>query len=229
MISLLLVLAAQDSFVPTSAYQTRIVRGFEVKIHPNLEADQFLRKEMLNMLNTKLAEIEQLIPEEPLKKLKTTKIWLDKESKSVTAAAYHPSAQWLKEHGFNPDMEKGVELGNAKNVLDWTVLNQPFMVLHELAHAYHHQHLGYSDKSVLKAFAAAKEGGKYAEVEKLPSGRGPHYGLNNEKEFFAETTEAYFGKNDFQPFDRKCLKAFDPGAYEMIEKAWEIKPSLLPK
>lgn len=223
MISLLLVLAAQQPFTPTRDYQTRTVRGFEVKIHPSLEADQAQRKLMLNMLDEKLAEIEKLIPEEPFKKLKTTKIWLDKESKSCIAATYHPSAQWLKEHGFNPDMEKGVELGNAKNVLEWSALIQPFMVLHELAHAYHHQHLGFDDKSVIAAFEAAKKSGRYAEVEKVPSGWGRHYGLTNEKEFFAETTEAYFGKNDFQPFDRKGLKEFDPGAYEMIEKAWGVR------
>jgi hypothetical protein len=41
-------------------------------------------------------------------------------------------------------------------------------------------------------------------------------------EFFAESTEAYFGRNDFQPFDRDELKAFDRSAYRMVEKAWGV-------
>jgi hypothetical protein len=223
-IALVLALVGQDTFTPTSAYETRTIQGFTVKIHPNLVADSEQCKAMLSMLDVKLGELPKILPAEALKKLKITKIWLDKESKSCVAAAYHPSADWLREHGFNPDMEKSVELGNAKNVLDWTKLNQPYMVLHELAHSYHHQVLGYEDKAVLAAYDSAKKGGKYDDVEKKPSGRGKHYGLNNEMEFFAETSESYFGFNDFQPFDRKALKEFDPLAYAMMEKTWGVKP-----
>lgn len=213
----------QSAFTPTKDYHTVQVKGFTVRIHPNLESDKDARKAMLGMLEEKLGEIEKLVPKTAGERLRKTTIWLDKESKSCTAAAYHPSAEWLREHGFNPDMEKGVELGNARNVLDWTELNQPFMVLHELAHAYHHQVLGYDDQSILAAYHAAKDGGKYEDVEKKPSGRGRHYGLNNEMEFFAETTESFFGMNDFQPFRRDDLKRFDPQAFAMAERAWGIK------
>ena len=46
--------------------------------------------------------------------------------------------------------------------------------------------------------------------------------MNNEKEYFAEATEAYFGRNDFQPFTRDELKEFDPEMFEMIRRVWQL-------
>jgi hypothetical protein len=47
-----------------------------------------------------------------------------------------------------------------------------------------------------------------------------HYALSNDREYFAELTESYFGKNDFEPFTRDELRAFDPDGYAMIEQLW---------
>jgi hypothetical protein len=44
--------------------------------------------------------------------------------------------------------------------------------------------------------------------------------LTNEKEFFAEMTEAYFGHNDFFPFNRAELKQEEPELYELLTKIW---------
>ena len=218
--AVVLALVLQAGVVPTSEYGKTTIEGFTVMIHPNLEADSGLRDRMVVMLKGEVRKIHELVPAPAFKKIQTTKIWLDKDSKSCVAAAYHPSAVWLKDHGFNVDMAEGVELGNAKNVLDWSKLNQPFMVLHELAHSYHHRFLGYDNRDILAAYDAAKKNGKYEDVLKKPSGHGRHYGLNNEMEFFAETTESYFGMNDFQPFNRVELKTFDPVSYAMVRKAW---------
>ena len=54
--------------------------------------------------------------------------------------AYHPSKRWLTQNHFNPELAGCVELGNPKTFLSWTKA-QPWMVLHELAHAYHDQFL----------------------------------------------------------------------------------------
>ncbi len=223
MISPLILFALSSDFTPTSEYARREVQGFQIYIHPNLKEHPAERDQMVSMLDEKLKEIHKIVPKAAVSKLKTTKIWISWESKSSVAAVYHPSAAWLAQHKFNPDMEKSVELGNAKNVLNWTKLNQPYMVLHELAHAYHHQHVGYGDKSIKAAYEAAVASGKYDDVEMKPQGRGKHYGMNNEMEFFAELSESYFGLNDFQPFTRSDLKSFDPQAYAAVEAAWGIK------
>ena len=44
--------------------------------------------------------------------------------------------------------------------------------------------------------------------------------MKNPREFFAELSEAYFGQNDFFPFTREQLRAFDPESFKVIEEAW---------
>jgi dipeptidyl-peptidase-4 len=41
-------------------------------------------------------------------------------------------------------------------------------------------------------------------------------------EYFAEATEAYFGKNDFFPFNREELKAHDPLMHDLVGKLWKL-------
>jgi hypothetical protein len=48
--------------------------------------------------------------------------------------------------------------------------------------------------------------------------------LTVEQEFFAECSEAYWGRNDYQPFDRDEFAQFDPVGYRAVERAWtEVK------
>lgn len=67
----------------------------------------------------------------------------------------------------------------------------------------------------------AVKSGKYDKVERIGSGVERHYALTNEKEYFAELTEAYFGKNDYFPFTRAELVEFDPQGFELIQEAWQ--------
>ena len=70
------------------------------------------------------------------------------------------------------------------------------------------------------AFQAAKEKGIYEKVLLYTGEDTKHYGLNNPMEYFAESTEAYFGVNDFYPFVRAELKQHDPNMFELLEKIW---------
>ena len=49
--------------------------------------------------------------------------------------------------------------------------------------------------------------------------RVKHYALTDQKEFFAEMSEAYFGTNDFYPFVRGELMQHDPRAHAILEKS----------
>ena len=53
--------------------------------------------------------------------------------------------------------------------------------------------------------------------------RERHYALNNEKEYFAEMTEAYFGTNDFYPFVRAELEEHDPKMFRLLQALWDAK------
>jgi hypothetical protein len=46
--------------------------------------------------------------------------------------------------------------------------------------------------------------------------------MADHKEYFAELTEALFGKNDFEPFTREELVKFDPEGCAVVAKAWGL-------
>jgi hypothetical protein len=99
------------------------------------------------------------------------------------------------------------------------------MVVHEFAHLYHHQVLprGFNNLRVLEVFNAAVASKKYESVLYFNGSSTVYaraYALNNQMEYFAELTEAYFGKNDFQPFDYEELKTFDPLGYDLMVEIW---------
>lgn len=168
-------------------------------------------------LEKDLLEVEQLIPKKHLRKLKKVKIWISVNTQA--GAAYHPSEQWLRNNGRNPKMAMSIEIQNAQNYIDW-LKYQPMIILHELSHAYHHQVLGYNHKEILNTYKKAKQSGIYDSVQYVAGGKKRAYAMNNDKEYFAELAEAYFGKNDFYPFTRSELKEHDPNAYKLIEKIW---------
>ena len=116
---------------------------------------------------------------------------------------YHPSAGWLKGNGYSPDLAKCVHIPRAADLPTRRCINeQPWVILHELAHAYHDQVLGFDEPRVREAYEKYKASGR-GDASLLYDGtRGRHYALTDEKEFFAEMTEAYFGTNDFFPFNR---------------------------
>ena len=100
------------------------------------------------------------------------------------------------------------------------------MVLHELAHGYHHLVLGYDNKQVNEAYNQAVKEGGYESVLHINGQKRRAYALNNDQEYFAETAEAYFGTNDFYPFVRSELKEHDPRMFELHEQLWSNKPKV---
>jgi hypothetical protein len=89
-----------------------------------------------------------------------------------------------------------------------------------LAHAYHDQVLGFEDPRILKEYQSYKKSG-HGDAALLYDGtRVRHYGLTDQKEFFAEMTEAYFGGDDFFPFNRAELITAEPEIYELMRAIW---------
>jgi hypothetical protein len=200
--------------------EPREIHGWQVRVEKSL-ADHPRRQAALDLLDRKFAEIEKLVPAAVLPELKAVPIWLSRNADS--GACYHPSANWLKEHKRVIEMARSIELQNIDHFLDWSA-TQPLMVLHELSHAWHNRVLpqGYDNPEIIACFKQAEAGGKYSKVRHTGGKEQRHYGLNNAMEYFAECSEAYFGRNDFQPFDRAELKEFDPAAYALVEKCWKI-------
>jgi len=105
----------------------------------------------------------------------------------------------------------------------------PALALHELAHAYHFNVLGFDDPAIKEAYERARAAGLYDAVEQRHGGSRPAtvvraYAMSSPMEYFAETSEAYFLQNDFFPFVREELDAHDPRMASVLEEAWGVEP-----
>lgn len=200
--------------------------GWNVHVNQDLLGDgNELGEKAIALLENKLFDANRMIPKAALERLRNVNIWLDREHEPFPGAVYHPSADWLREHGHNPGMAGGVHIANATNFLNWT-REQPLMVVHELSHAYHHQVLGYGHEGIKAAYAHALESGIYDSVMRYNGKREKAYAMNNDQEYFAECSEAFFGTNDFYPFVNAELKQHDPKMYEVLETVWNHPPDL---
>lgn len=207
---------------PLSAYRRQRIEGFIVLVHREVLEHPAEAREALHELSHQARQIVKVIPAAALAHLRQVRIWLEWENKPNGAAEYHPSAQWLHENGYNPAKAGGVEISNARNFVKWSHGEQPWMLLHELAHAYHHHVLGYESRLVMIAYRHAIRRGLYEQVDYIRGGKAKAYATTNVQEYFAELSEAYFGKNDFYPFVREELARHDPIGYKMIKQAWQV-------
>jgi len=99
---------------------------------------------------------------------------------------------------------------------------QPWVMLHELAHAYHDQFLerGFENPAVKEAWQQLVDSGKYVSTLHVDGRETRHYALTNQMEFFAEFTEAFFGMNDFFPFNRGELRRDAPEIERLMRTIW---------
>lgn len=221
--------AIQTPAPPSYLYETRTLVGWTLKIRTELfKPNTAAMDRAMELLKPQLEEIVRVVPKSAVTEMRKVTLWFSPEyPNSTPGAAYHPGAQWLKEHDRDPQMAKGVEFTNVR-IFDAETRRMPNFALHELAHAYHDRVLtsGFGNVEVKAAYEIAKTSGKYDRVEKRDSeGRksmGRHYALTNPQEFFAESTEAFFSTNDFYPYNRSDLKQYDPETYALVAKVWGV-------
>ena len=215
---------AHAEYEPTGSYDVREMHGFTVRVNPELLEREELAEETLLVLEKQVFDMVRRLPDHAVEKLKEIETWVEYETEGAAAAmCYHVSEGWLRANGYNPEKAQSVEVSNARAFLNHTI-EQPSMVLHEYAHAWHHNFLpdGYGNAKIENVYEAAKESGDYEEVLHINGGTRRHYALTNPMEYFAELSEAYFGTNDFEPFVHGALKHFDPEGYALIEEKWGI-------
>lgn len=214
------------AFAPTSSYTMARIGGYEVLWSKRAVAEPALRAEVQREMERQFQHMHEKLPAPALQQLRAVRVWVELDAKPNGAAEFHVDRAWLRDNGYNPEKVGGIEINNMKNFIAWSRDAQPCMLLHEMAHAYHHRVLGEHHAGIANAFEAARSAGLYASVAHVKGGRRRAYALTNHKEYFAEASEAYFGRNDFFPFDRDELKAYDPRTYTMLEQAWSAaKPS----
>ncbi len=211
---------AAPKYDPTSGYAVKKIEGFKVLVNKELlDEHPQLAEDTLRLLEFQLYQITRVVPKKALEEIRKVAVWVEYAHPGHRCMCYHPSRQWLIENDFNPEKERSVEIANARNFLKWTVA-QPWMVLHEFAHGYHHNRLGHGHPEVRKAYNEAVKSKKYESVLHINGRNQRAYALNNDREYFAESSEAFFGTNDFYPFVKSELKHHDPNMHNALKKLW---------
>lgn len=215
-------------YTPTEKYQKKAIANFTVLIHPDVLQQKKQAAEFMTFFENQLKALNKSLPKDKSELLHKVQIWIELEDRKHKEIAFHPSALWLKRNGFNPDKAGGVEIPNAQNYLQWSRTNRVSGIVHEMSHAFHLLHLGDKNERILAAYGQAKERKLYDKVSFVQDGRiqkgtRPAYAITNDKEYFAEISEAYWGRNDFFPFTRDQLKSHDPVGFELVKDMW-LKP-----
>jgi hypothetical protein len=207
---------AEPKFRSTSVdhYRVRVHGSWDLRV-----ADDAENAEAWSLLEEELSAIDGVLPAPALARVHALTIWLSRADTPCPALCYHVSAAWLTEQGYDPGKAGGVEITSQARFLDWSKL-QPWAVLHELAHGYHQQVLGFGEEAIHARFLEVSASGALDSVDYAGGGQRRHYGLTDERELFAEMTETYFGRNDFAPFDRAALHALLPAVESTIGESW---------
>jgi hypothetical protein len=141
----------------TTGYETLQIEGWQVLINGDfLKGQRELADRTLTLLRYQLFQITRVVPRGVLSKLRKIRIWVEENEPHHPCMTYHPDPKWLREHGMSPEKARCVELANARTFLEWTI-QQPWMLLHELSHGYHHQFLeaGFENPQVKAVYQNA--------------------------------------------------------------------------
>ena len=211
-----------------SDHEVRQIKGWTVKIKRQLlDQEPAATKRALELLEVQLNEIIRVVPSSAVTELRKVPLWFSPEYPGVKPGAeYHPGAGWLRDNGRDPAMAKGVEITDVRD-FEKEMNRMPNFILHELAHGYHDRALpdGFENKEIKAAYDRAKAGESYDRVERWfgngrPNTHEKAYAMTSPMEYFAETTEAFFSRNDFFPFTRDELTRHDPEMFKLLAKLW---------
>lgn len=220
----LIVAPSARGFEPTANYVRRELAGFPVLVHPKVERNAADAADGMAELARQLTHVIALVPDDKQAVVRKTRIWVEWEAGPGTdpnwLAYAFGSRDWLARNGYNPAKMNGIEVPNIRRFATASKRGLGGLMLHELAHVYHYKKLGADHPGVQAAYQQAVDRKLYDKVPDAFGRKGKAYARTDRFEYFAELTEAYFGRNDYYPFDRSDLAAHDPAGYKLMREVW---------
>ena len=204
-------------------YSGSTIQGWAVLVSESLYRDRPAQtKRALELIEDQMILAKRVLPKTVIEQLVEVPIWFSPTYKGFgPSGEYHPGAAWLRRQGRRPELHRCIEFSNV-SIFEKEVKRMPVLLLHELAHAYHHQILGFDHAEIRAAYDTAKSDGRYDAVLRHNGKTERAYAMTNDREYFAETSEAFFGRNDFYPFNRKELESHDPRMTALLAKLWGV-------
>jgi hypothetical protein len=179
--------------------------GWRVLVDTDLKkTDPKVTKDGLNNLREALRSVEKKLPKEFVKfsKRDGLKIFISPSGKMFgrTGMFFSPKDSSSYRSGLERIMN------NSIVIIDESTLMKPekitYFLIHEFAHYYHFNVLGYSNNDIWYGFYYAKNS---ADFDKVSA-----YALNNHMEFFAELSAIFFtsegAPNNLGPHFNKLLE-----------------------
>ena len=227
LLPLCILLIASLAATKPASHTIRDISGWKVHVDDRLLAaeNKPLGDHAMHMLADRLDLIVWMVPADKVKRLQQVPIYLDLNNGKLDRANITPAPTGSPRMATTPRWPKPFTSptppSSSRRVFEY---EQPMAVLHELSHAYHDQVLGFDDPRIVKAWKQFVDSGKYKSVLHINGRQREHYALTNEKEFFAEMTETYFGMNDFYPFNSAELQRDEPEIYKLLQEIWGPLP-----
>jgi len=214
---------ADDKKHTADDYIVSKVRGWSIHMHKEyVNGDKAVLANAMKNIDIQLGHVETLFPEKAVVKMRKIPIWV---SPGRHKAEYHWSRAWVVSHDRPAEMTHSVQITNI-GILRRSRPTGPWVLLHELAHGYHDRYVSREDfKAISQAYKNALDKGLYQKVLHTNRGRGKYvkaYAATRMHEYFSENTEAYFGVNDFYPFNRAELRDYDPEMAKIIERVYHV-------
>lgn len=218
---------SSPSDAPPPGYSSRRLAGFTVFVHDEVIAHPAVAEVLLARVEASLTDIGARMGARRAA-VAGVRVWIEwtrhQPERARGVAEFHRSREWLQANGYDPAKAQSIEINDARAYLDVTARAQPFVLLHEFAHALDALSLGDGVPALTAAFEAARRSGRYDAVARAGGATGRAYALVDAHEYFAELTEAYLGVNDFFPFVREQLRDHDPDGFALLTRVWGPQP-----
>jgi hypothetical protein len=219
-----------DYSKPAREYKTVHLDKWTVMVEKQLlsEAPDIARQAQLR-LKLNLAKMLALLPAPSRARLMKLPIYLLYGPKAKGGGRDNGGEYFQKEapkHNKNldPRWHSCVVIYCAENYAKISDLWALKVLVHEFAHAYQLEQWPENQPDILRAWDNAMKNNLYRNVTNREGKSIPKaYALVNQLEYFAELSCMYFFQCDYQPFDRKELKSYDPQGYAMIREMWKAK------
>ncbi|MEA2773180.1 MAG: hypothetical protein QOD93_6142 [Acetobacteraceae bacterium] len=223
----MLTCLARGGVMERAGYDSRIIENWTVRFERRAWGG--LDNDLARVLEVKLREISQVLPIKPLEGLRlTVPIIADYATPDFPAVAvYHwtGAEPWLARHGEPADKAGSINILQAAEFLSVVqdVGRYPAALLHEVAHAFHDRFVpgGSRNSEIVEAYQRAVRSGIYENVMNVTGKAHRANAIANAMEYFANTTTAYFLRNDDWPEDRAELAMRDPFGLRVIQSLWE--------
>ena len=213
---------ASHAFVPTRQYVDRSLQGWTVKVNRTLLEDRSeLGTKALALLDQKLAEIARAVPERACAALRKVPIWLGRGRRPCTVFGVSPERRVAEVPWIQPGQGQGRSRSETPRVSSsgrstsrrWSSTSWPTPIT-----------TGCSASTIPPSWPPTRtaiEDHRYDRVRHKSGKVERAYALTDPHEYFAEGTEAYFGRNDFYPLISRELERHDPELLAILNRVWE--------